>query len=80
MLNHEDEHEIQKPITFLELESNIKELNDSKAEGNDEITNAMLKNLPDNAKLILMEIYKISFSQGVFQRIGRLGTGEVILE
>ena len=39
------------------METNIKELNESKAEGNDEITNAMIKNLPDNAKLILMEIY-----------------------
>ena len=50
----------------------------------------MIKNLPDNAKLILMEIYNNILlsgcvpedwkAEGVFQRIGRLGTGEVILE
>ena len=57
MLNHKDAHEIQKPIIFLELESNIKELDESKAEGNDGISNAMIKNLPDNAKFKLMEIY-----------------------
>ena len=78
VLNHEDAHEIQKPFTFLELENNIKELNEFKAEGNDEITNAMIKNLPDNAKLILMEIYSNILLSGCVPEDWK--AGEVILE
>ena len=77
VLSHKDAYEIRKPLTLLELESNMKELDESKAEGNDGITNAMIKNLPDNAKLKLMEIYNNILLSGCVPEDWK--AGEVIL-
>ena len=53
------------PITICELEAALVECNDS-APGPDEIHNRMLKNLPEESKNYIVELFNYIFSEGAF--------------
>ena len=64
-------------MTLQELECNISDLNTSKAEGADGVTNAMIKELPLSGRLKLVEIFNNVLLSGCVPEDWRVG--EVIL-
>ena len=77
VLSDEDAKNIQVEILMSELEANIKDLDISKAEGADGVTNAMIKNLPQNGKEKLLEIYNNVLLSGCVPSDWRVG--EIVL-
>ena len=52
------------PLTMAELEINIRDLDTSKAEGADGVTNSMIKHLSFSGKQRLLSFYKNAFLSG----------------
>ena len=77
VLSDQDSNMIQAEISMQELELNIKELDCTKAEGPDGVTNGMINNLPQVAKVKLLEIYNNVLISGCVPSDWRVG--EVVL-
>ena len=65
-LNDED---YNNPFKLSELTDEIKISNDT-ATGQDEIHYQMLKHLPENALVTILQIFNDIWTTGVFQRVG----------
>ena len=65
---------------MVELEASISELDTSKAEGDDGITNAMIKNLPQIAKDKLLDIYNNVLISGFLSEDWRVGEKVLVLK
>ena len=64
VLTQKDSDKVSQEITLEELFQNIQQLDSSKAEGEDGVTNSMLKNLPEASEKKLVEIFNNGLMSG----------------
>ena len=70
----------ERDTTMSELELSIKALDSSKAAGADEVTNSMIKHLPDAGKQRLLSIYNNALLSGCVPDDWRVGEVVLVLE